>query len=170
MRGGDQYRRGEPRRRRSERVGETRAARGALDGDGSREIKRGVGRKSWEIYAIVRTDAIGRWNLAFGGSGGAAVHHHHPSAINHLIMHDLEADGQARPGARIRLRHQPQPPPAVAAWHRGGDDDAVSRPRADAAAACNGARPRAGGVASRRVGAGGRGGGWRWSLQSTLTP
>lgn len=86
MRGGDQYRRGEPRRRRSERVEETRAARGAMGtGDARREIKRGVGRKSLELYAVVRTDAIGGWNLAFGAREEQCSTTT-PSAINHPIM------------------------------------------------------------------------------------
>jgi hypothetical protein len=120
VRGGDQYRRGEPRRRRSERVEETRAARGAMGtGDARREIKRGVGRKSWELYAIVRTDAIGGWNLAFGAreeqSSSAAPPPRVPSTT--------QSWHHARFGSgRAAWRSDPAPAPATAAAtarHRG---------------------------------------------------
>jgi hypothetical protein len=174
VRGGDQYRRGEPRRRRSERVEETRAARGAMGtGDARREIKRGVGRKSWELYAIVRTDAIGGWNLAFGAreeqSSSAAPPPRVPSTT--------QSWHHARFGSgRAAWRSDPAPAPATAA--------ATARRRGEPAAGCwlllLSARPRAGGVVSRGRGAGGNGGTVAWSLeqrtvgavaaQSILTP
>lgn len=89
---------------------------GDLGGEGerwgreARDKKRRGGGKGGS-FAIVRTDAIGGWNLAFGArkeqssSAPPPPECHQPP--NHGIMRDLEAD--ARPGARIRLRPQPQP-------------------------------------------------------------
>jgi hypothetical protein len=147
-------------------------------GDARREIKRGVGRKSLELYAVVRTDAIGGWNLAFGAREEQCSTTT-PSAINHPIMASCAIWKRTR---GLALGSGSGPSPSHSRSHgaasRGGD--AVSRPRADGCwLLLLSARPRAGGVVSRGRGAGGNGGTVAWSLeqrtvgavaQSILTP
>jgi hypothetical protein len=56
------------RRRRSERVEETRPARRRWGRETGDKKRRGEGKLGALCH---HADAIGEWNLAFGGSGGA---------------------------------------------------------------------------------------------------